>query len=129
MGDSSNFFYWGRVKLEDEVVDDVRAGLMQPRRSLPYFRDYGAGIPEWENTPINANALVQIRYEAVKFVGLRNRVVSDGNAGPDRRAVTSQSIVEAEASGAGLDVTVPVILLGTLATRSAPAVIQIGGSK
>jgi hypothetical protein len=122
-----SFFYWGLMPLADEVADDILAGLVQPKRSMYYNRSYGAGLSDYENAPISLSNLVMIKYEAAKFMALRNNLVTDGNSGPDRRAATSQNLVSVQSNGAGIDVTVPYIMLADM-TKPGSASLQFGGT-
>ena len=123
-----SFFYWGAIPLVDEITDDILMGLAQPKRTLSYARSYGAGISDYENAPITLTTLVMIKYEATKFMAVRNAVVTDGNAGVDRRAATSQDIVTVQAGAAGnIDVTVPFIMFGDL-TRMKAVSMSFGGA-
>lgn len=125
---AGSFFYWGVMPLDQEVADDVRTGLAQPRRSLFYDREYGAGLSEYEGTAVSLLILIQLKYEAVKFMGLRNSVVTDGNGGPDRRAVTSQDKVYITNDGSHVDVTVEFSLMSDLSKAQSTSFPVGGGS-
>lgn len=128
MGYARSFFYWGEVPLEDEVDDDVRAALLQPRRSMFYNRGYGCDLTSYENSPVSFLTQVQLKYEAVRALANRNSVVTDGSSGPDRRAATSQSIIEVEPAkdGAGYDMSVNYVMLSDM-SRPRNASIPVGG--
>lgn len=102
------FFYYGKSDLELETEHDLYIGLLQEKRSAFYYRDYGAGVGEYENAPISLATQVGLRFDIVDFAARRNAVVSDGSNGrPDRRVSTSQSAIRVERDGRGeLDVTV-----------------------
>jgi hypothetical protein len=123
-----SFFYWDQAPLADVTADDVLAGLVQPKRSLFYSRSYGAGISDYEAAPISLSMMVMLRYEAARFMAIRNGLVTDGNDGPDRRAATSQDLVTVQQDGAGLDVVVPYVMLADMAQPRA-ASITVGGTK
>lgn len=104
------FFYYGQIEPRAEIEADLIQGLCQDRRSMFYHRSFGAGIPEYENSPIGLALDVSLRYEAASWVARRNREVSDGSGGTrDRRAITSQSVITIDSGNGGLDVTVPYI--------------------
>jgi hypothetical protein len=126
---AQSFFYWGIIPLADEVQDDIMAGLMQGKRSLFYNREYGAGIRDYENAPNSASTMVMMKYEAVRFMAIRNGVVSDGSDGKvDRRAATSQAVVSVEKVGPDFDMTVPYWMLADL-SRQKSVSIPIGGTR
>jgi tRNA(Glu) U13 pseudouridine synthase TruD len=53
-----------------------------------------------------------MRYEIADWIARRNRYVSSGNGGTrDRRAVTSQTVIQTSAGKDTTDVSVPYILL------------------
>jgi hypothetical protein len=115
------FFHWGEVALQDEIQEDVLSGLAQPKRSLLYNRSYGAGVSEYENAPVSLVSLVTLRLEVQKFFAARNKVVTSGQpySGrqyPDRRAATSQVLVNVVDEGGGnLFVDVPYVILSDMA--------------
>lgn len=90
------FFYYGTEELnqEDEDEFDVMQGLMQPKKSLMYFRQEGAGVQDNENMPGALANYILLRADIVKWFAFRNGYVSDGrNNFPDRRLLTSQNII------------------------------------
>lgn len=90
------FFYYGTNQLDinDEDEFDVVQGLMQPQRSLMYFRREGAGIPEFINMPGALSNYLLSRMYAVKWFAFRNNYISNGSDNlPDRRLITSQNII------------------------------------
>lgn len=126
---AQSFFYWGIIPLTDEIQDDILWGLVQGKRSLFYNREYGAGLSDYENAPISASTMVMLKYEATRFMAIRNNVVSDGSDGAvDRRAATSQEVVTVEKIGAGFDVTVPYWMLADL-SRQKSVSLPIGGQR
>jgi hypothetical protein len=87
---------------------------MTPDRSLPYLRNYGAGLDQYENQPINLELLVKIKYDIASWIAERNQIVSSGQEGlPDRRAITSQTAITVvkSAEGDGIDINIPIICL------------------
>ena len=125
---AQSFFYWGLTDLASEVNDDILAGLVQPKRSLFYNRGYGAGLAEYENAPMGLSTNVMMRYEATKFMAVRNSVVTDGNLGPDRRAATSQELVSVEQEGPAINARMSYIMLADM-TRARSMQVPIGGAK
>lgn len=88
-----NFFYWGMDDVSREIAADIYTGIVQPQKAMFYNRQYGAGVMEYENVPNSLAAQVALRYNVVMFMARRNQVVTNGQDGPDRRAITSQSVV------------------------------------
>ena len=125
-----NFFYAGQVPISDEVNDDVLVGIVQSKRSMFYNRGYGAGVADYENTPMTFSTFVALRYEVAKWLATRNSVVTNGQNGyPDRRAVTSQDLVTVtQDSESSLTILVQYILMADL-TRKQSVSVPIGGIK
>jgi hypothetical protein len=74
-----------------------------------FFRQYGAGIKNYQNIPIGLTMQIGIPYNIANSVAYRNTVVSDEN--PDRRIATSQSSIEFEADDEGdININVPYFL-------------------
>jgi hypothetical protein len=111
--DIDYFFYYGDIDLYDEVDADIAQGVVQDKRSMYYFRDFGAGLYQYENeNPSDLATAVAMRYEIADWIARRNRYVSSGNGGTrDRRAVTSQTVIQTSAGKDTTDVSVPYILL------------------
>lgn len=108
--DIDYFFFYGQLDQRKEIEADLLCGLAQGRRTMFYHRSYGAGIPEFENSPVGLALNVSLRYEAAAWVARRNLEVSDGTGGyRDRRAVTSQPAIEISGSGGQVDVQVPYV--------------------
>jgi len=132
MSSMGSFFYWGLEDLPTEINDDVQWGLIQPKRSMFYNRGYGAGLAEFENAPIGLQSMVLIKYEAAKFMAVRNSVVTNGSSGyPERRVATSQDIITVDVDGngqaPGLNVNVPFIMLTNM--KKSRGFANLGGSK
>lgn len=90
------FFYYGTDQLDqnDEDEFDVLQGLMQPLRSLLYFRREGTGIKDDINMPGSLSNYILTRMNVVKWFAFRNGYVVDGRDDfPDRRLLTSQNII------------------------------------
>jgi hypothetical protein len=127
MSSIDTFFYAGQIDLRTEIMEDIETALMQPKRSLPYFRSYGAGVSEYENEPVSFGMLIKLRYEIAMALSQRNGYVSNGDNGTlDRRAVTSQTAVTVEQNGPGIDITVPFIALADLMDASNSITISLG---
>jgi len=91
------FFYYGLSPLDEETKHDMVVGLLQPKRSLFYDRNDGAGVGEYENYPGSLVLQVDLRYSIAMWVSRRNGEVSKGNAGyPDRRVAVSQSTISVD---------------------------------
>jgi hypothetical protein len=115
MGENlERFLYYGSLPVEDETQHDLKTGLMQERRKLFYNRDFGAGISEYENSGAGVALVVGLLYDIVTWITKRNGEVTDGSRGTkDRRAITSQSVIDVKQGDNGeVDVDVGYILLG-----------------
>ena len=99
-------FYWGEIPLEEEIQMDVALVLGQPKNELFYNRAYGSGIPEIENSSSQILRQVGARFSAVQAIADRNNRVSDGTNGPDRRVITSQSIIDVIEGEGSLEIEV-----------------------
>jgi hypothetical protein len=100
------FFYWGQMSLDDEVREDIRAVVIQPRKSIFYDRSYGSAVGEAENSGSQLVKQIGARYSAVQAIALRNGRVTDGTNGPDRRVLTSQAIIGIEDTENGFNLEV-----------------------
>jgi hypothetical protein len=111
--DIDYFFYYGDIDLYDEVQADIEQGIVQDKRSMYYFRDYGAGLYQYENESFsNLATAVAMRYEIASWIARRNQSVSSGAGGTrDRRAVTSQTVIKTNTGKDSTDVSVPYVLL------------------
>ena len=96
--DFDNFFYYGLNDLQEEVKSDIMTNIMQPLRSLFYDRSNdAAGIKDFENKPNIILLNIEIPRRIVTSLFKRNLVVSNGSDGyPDRRVITSQSIIRVD---------------------------------
>jgi hypothetical protein len=110
--DISYFYNYGNVELRDEIKQDIMVGLLTDKRSMYYYRDYGAGIMVHENDINNVIAQILMRYDIVIFMARRNREVSNGSSGyRDRRAVTSQSVIDVYSEGNESEVSVDMVYI------------------
>lgn len=120
------FFYWGQMKLDDEIKADVLAVVMQPKKRIFYDRSYGSGVADAENSGSQLVRQIGGRFAAVQAIAMRNGRVTDGTNGPDRRVLTSQSVVEIEDTDTGFNLEVYYVPVD--GTRRAQKVIApIGG--
>lgn len=107
MIDSDYFYHYGEVDQRSEMEADLVQGLVQPPRSMFYYRSYGAGVPGYENAPVSLSTEVALKYSVASWVARRNLEVSDGSGGTrDRRAITSQSAVSVRSDGDSVTVEV-----------------------
>jgi 3-deoxy-D-manno-octulosonate 8-phosphate phosphatase KdsC-like HAD superfamily phosphatase len=115
MGENmERFLYYGSLPVEDETQHDLKTGLMQEKRKLFYNRSDGAGISAYENSGSGVALVAGLLYDIVTWITARNGEVTDGTKGTkDRRAVTSQSVIEVTQGDSGeVDVDVGYIMLG-----------------
>lgn len=125
--DINNFFYAGMVDLDTQIQSEVLQAITQPKRSMFYFRDAGAGIPEYENTPITAQSRIMMAYDVVMAIAGRNAQVPNGSTGGvDRRVAVSQNSVTIEVKDDEVTLNVLYIPLHSLQSRKIPAV-PLGG--
>lgn len=105
--DIDYFFYYGKNDVETEIEHDLVLGLLQPKRSAFYFRQYGAGVTEYEGQPNGLSLQVSIKFDIMDFIAKRNGRVSDGSQNrPDRRVSSSQSVIRVEPNKNGnLDIS------------------------
>lgn len=99
-----NFFYYGENVIEKDVEDefDVWCGILQPLKSLFYFREEGAGVSQSENLPNTLSLLMGLNYNITKWFAFRNSYVSDGRDNfPDRRIAVSQQTIGIEQDNQG----------------------------
>ena len=108
LSSSDLFFYYGNNSVELEIEADIVQGLIQPKRSMFYGRSDGCGASQFENYPISFSAIIQLKYDVIKWIAYRNQIISDGtNNLPDRRVAASQNGVNVKGMNAGeLDVDV-----------------------
>lgn len=90
------FFYYGKGDLDTETVSDLYELLLQPKRSLFYFRRFG-GVTGFENYPLALEYTALMKYEIVNAVAYRNGYISNGQRESiDRRVATSQEFIDIE---------------------------------
>jgi len=107
LSSSDFFFYWDTADRKQVIEADLMAMMLQPRRSLLYNREYGCGISEYEGVPNTIAIQIMLRFDIVNSFATRNSRVADGREGmPDRRALTSQSVIAIEQEGGDIDVVV-----------------------
>lgn len=126
--DIDNFFFYGEGDLDDEIEVDVWMGLMQPKRSLFYFRSEGCGVSERENFPNSLAMQVGIRYDVANWAANRNAIIGDGSSdGKDRRVVISQNSVSFVVNSGDLDIEVAYIPFKDVKNRGRIVIPVIGG--
>lgn len=90
------FFNYGKINLEDEVVYDLYELLLQPKRSMYYFRDGSGGVTDYENYPSGIQLLL-MKFSIASAIAKRNNYVSNGELKTrDRRAAVSQDFITIE---------------------------------
>lgn len=102
-----SFFYYGNDTLENETLYDMTELLMQPKRSLYYFRRGSGGLNLYENNPNGLALSIFMRYEITSAIGYRNTIVVAGENGfRDRRVAVSQQSIKIIPAGNNVDVDV-----------------------
>ena len=87
------FFNYGEIDLQDEVAYDLYELLLQPKRSMFYFRDGSGGVTDFENYPSGIQLLL-MKFEIALAISKRNNYVSNGDFNlRDRRVATSQEYI------------------------------------
>jgi hypothetical protein len=90
-----SFFFSGDMDIDQEIRDDIEVSVIQSKRALPYFREYGGNLEQYLNIPFSYSTMIKIRYDVTSWIAQRNSYVSNGDNGtPDRRAVTSQLAID-----------------------------------
>jgi len=108
------FLYYGQSPLSDEVDFDLKVGLMQGKRTLFYDRGFGVGVDEYENIPSGLALEIGLKYDIASWISARNATVTDGSNGTrDRRAVTSQTVIDVIQLEGNVDIVVKYIMLGS----------------
>lgn len=102
-----NFFFYGLNDISKEIETDLYIGLVQPKRSLFYDRNFGSGIVEYENYPNTVAMQVGLRYQVSAHVARENQRISDGSGGSkDRRVAVSSNSIRVEHKGQELNISV-----------------------
>jgi hypothetical protein len=108
---SDYFFYYGKVDVADECLSDLYQIVFQASRSLYFYRNFGAGISDYENYPNALMLQIMIPYSIAEAVSERNGRVSDGSNGTvDRRIALSQDSIEVIQEGMNITVNVQYFL-------------------
>ena len=89
------------------LESDLMQVLIQPKRSMLYNRQFGAGIKDRENFPNAVSLQIGLRYDIASAIAYRNTVVSDGTDNTrDRRIASSQFSIEFKQDRGNLDIRV-----------------------
>jgi hypothetical protein len=101
----TDFLYYGKNNLENETLNDLQTGCIQPKRSQFFNRQDSCGISDYENYPNGFSLLISMKAAIVKWIQYRNGYIS--NQIPDRRVAVSQNTINIEQSGSEikLDIT------------------------
>lgn len=103
--DIDYFFYYGKVAQAKEVSADLEMNLLQPKRTMFYFRSSGCEISDYENKPISLVTKILLKYSVIKAIATMNTYVTDGSNGTrDRRVLSSQNNVDIASKGSELDI-------------------------
>jgi len=98
------FFNWGQ-DVAAEIEHSVAAAILQPKRSLYYDREEGAGIANRENYPNAVYLRIMGAFDIVNAITFLNTQVTDGrDANPDRRVAISQTSINFRQKGGDLDI-------------------------
>ena len=99
------FFYYGYGAVEDENAFELQELVLQPDKSLFYFRSYG--VDHKYNYPVASFNQILIAYSIASAIAQRNQEVSDGSTNQDRRiAASQQSIVVTDGQNGERDIKV-----------------------
>jgi len=129
MANISSFFNAStKENLKQEIMDDIEVSSLVPKRFVPYFRHYGCGISVYENEPLSAVTLILMKAEIAAWISQRNSYVTGGENGSlDKRAVTSQSIIEISQDGVDVNVQIPYVVLSDTQDATQGVSIKVGG--
>lgn len=98
------FFNWGQ-DLDAEIEHSVAAAILQPKRSLYFDREEGAGLVDRENYPNAVFLRIVGAFDIVNAITFLNSQVTDGrDSNPDRRVAISQTSINFRQNGGDLDV-------------------------
>ena len=101
------FFFYGKNDLDLESQYDLYEMLLQPKRSLYFFRRGSAGVNEYINNPNGIDLQVFARFEIANAIAYRNTIVSRGENGTrDRRIAVSQTSIGFESKDDELNVKI-----------------------
>ena len=107
LSDIDIFFFFGDNDLGMEVESELLRGILQPKRSMFYNREEGAGVKEYENRPSGITLDVGVRYDIANWVSQNNARVTDGSEGyPDRRIAVSQNTINVERKNGQVNIDV-----------------------
>ena len=127
--DFNYFLFYGKIDLHEEVKADIMQGAMQDSRSMSYYRDFGAGISDYENAPNEFGSAVALKYNLANWIAKRNQDVSDGSNGTrDRRAVTSQNAITIVQNHDEMDIQLLYILFADM-KKPQTVSMPLSGSK
>jgi len=102
-----NFFYYGKNDFNTEIESDLMQVAIQPKRSMLYNRQFGAGVSDRENYPNAISLQIGLRFDIANAIAYRNGVVSDGeNDTRDRRIAASQFSLEFVQNAGNLDIRI-----------------------
>ncbi len=109
--DFDSFFYHDQLDVRTQIKVNLQLGTLQNKRTMFYFRKWGAGVQSKENHPNTIMLWVMLRYNIAAHVAYDNTLVSDGsNDAPDRRVAVSQNSVQLVRGETGeLDVNIQYI--------------------
>jgi len=117
---STDYFFFYGEGLNDyrnECKHDVFEIVIQPQRSMPFFRSYGAGIHL--NFPLGLMQRIMVPFSITNSLAYRNLYVSDGSNGTnDMRVATSQEAISFDADDNGnVDISVFYFMYADLSTQ------------
>ena len=111
------FFFYGKNDLDLESQYDLYEMLLQPKRSLYFFRRGSAGVSEYVNNPNGIDLQVFARFEIANAIAYRNTIVSRGENGTkDRRIAVSQTSIGFESKNDELNVRILYFLFADYET-------------
>jgi hypothetical protein len=121
LASSDYFFYYDKIDYKDMCQHDLMEIAIQPKKSMYFYRDYGAGIKSCENFPVGLLMQIAITYGIANSVAKRNLTVTDGaNSYPDRRIAVSQGSIDYEMLDIGaIDIRIYYYLYADLTNKQA----------
>ncbi len=106
---TSSDFLFNYKDISNELMAEHELSLLisQPRRSLFFFRRYGAGLEEFENQPNTVLLQVKARHRILEAINYHNLFITDGRDNTiDRRIAASQGSINVKSEGSNIDIEV-----------------------
>lgn len=100
--------------IDKEIQAEILLSLITPKKSIPYYREWGTDLTRSENTPITIANFLNLQIQAVESIQKYN---DDINSREERRVSISQDDIEIfidEQTNGIMEMQVPYIQLRDL---------------